>query len=258
MQASGHKKFVALIDKLISRIGIDRVISGCGVPNPSLLGKGQGLASSAWLVAEILCTWRWPGSCAMSSFIPSFCAYARGSNSLQESLLDETLRILLDGSLVYGGTGTKSSVSMWPVPADEVEGVDEPFLRAIILFLSALFKEKIWGPAKASSLIELLVNKLFIGETVNTNCLKILPLLINILLEPFYGYEEPGIGVHHCSLEERFVQNTMIDWLERALGLPPLVTWKTGEGKFLFLQIKTDNSPACSGKALLSVRIEIH
>ncbi|KAK7372192.1 hypothetical protein VNO80_05564 [Phaseolus coccineus] len=236
-KASGHKKFVALIDKLISKIGIDRVISGCGVPNPSLLGKGQGLASSAWLAAEILCTWRWPGSCAMSSFLPSFCAYARGSDSLQESLLDETLRILLDGSLVYGGTGTKSSISMWPVPADEVEGVEEPFLRAIILFLSALFKEKIWGPAKASSLIELLVNKLFIGEAVNSNCLKILPLLINILLEPFYGYEEPGMGVHHCSLEERFVQSTMIEWLERALSLPPLVTWKTGEDMEDWLQL---------------------
>jgi len=239
MQASGDKKFVAFIDRLISKIGIDRVISGCGVLNPSLLGKGQELASSAWLTAEILCTWRWPGSCAMSSFLPSFCAYAKGSNSVQEGLLDETLRILLDGSLVYGGTGTKNSISMWPVPADEMEGVEEPFLRALISFLSALFKEKIWGPAKASSLIELFVNKLFIGEAVNTNCLKILPLLINILLEPFYGYEEPGTGVHHCTLEESFVQNTMIDWLERALSLPPLVTWKTGEGKLPFLQIKT-------------------
>ncbi|QCE01031.1 stearoyl-CoA desaturase [Vigna unguiculata] len=236
-KASGDKKFVAFIDRLISKIGIDRVISGCGVLNPSLLGKGQELASSAWLTAEILCTWRWPGSCAMSSFLPSFCAYAKGSNSVQEGLLDETLRILLDGSLVYGGTGTKNSVSMWSVPADEMEGVEEPFLRALISFLSALFKEKIWGAAKASSLIELFVNKLFIGEAVNTNCLKILPLLINILLEPFYGYEEPGTGVHHCTLEESFVQNTMIDWLERALSLPPLVTWKTGEDMEDWLQL---------------------
>ncbi|CAJ1970731.1 unnamed protein product [Sphenostylis stenocarpa] len=236
-KASGHQKFVALIDKLISKIGINRVITGCGVPIPSLPGKDQELASSAWLAAEILCTWRWPGGSAVSSFWPSFCAYARGSNSLQESLLDETLRILLDGSLVYGGTGTKSSVSMWPVPADEVEGVEEPFLRALVSFLSTLFKEKIWGPAKASNLIELLVDKLFIGEAVSTNCLKILPLLINILLESFYGYLEPGTGVHHCSLEEKFVQNTMIDWLERTLSFPPLVTWKTGEDLEDWLQL---------------------
>ncbi|TKY56563.1 E3 ubiquitin-protein ligase listerin [Spatholobus suberectus] len=236
-KASGHQKFVALIDKLISKIGIDRVIAGCGLPNPSLPEKNQEVASSAWLAAEILCTWRWPGSSAVSTFLPLLSAYAKRSNCSQESLLDETLSILLDGSLVYGGNGTKSLVSMWPVPADEVEGVEEPFLRALVSFLSALFKEKIWGPEKASNLIELLVNKLFLGEAVNTNCLKILPLLINILLEPLYGYVEPGTGVQHCSVEERFLQNTMIDWLERALSLPPLVTWKTGEDMEDWLQL---------------------
>jgi hypothetical protein len=124
---------------------------------------------------------------------------------------------------------------MWPVPDDEIEGIEEPFLRALISFLSTLFKENIWGIKKASYLIELLVNKLFLGEEVNMNCLKILPLLISVLLEPFYGYVQPGKDVQPCSLEENFVQNTMIDWLERALRLPPLVTWKTGQGKFLFL-----------------------
>ncbi|RDX61954.1 E3 ubiquitin-protein ligase listerin, partial [Mucuna pruriens] len=236
-KASGHQKFVALIDKLMSKIGIDRVIAGCGMPNPSLVEKSQEVASSAWLAAEILCTWRWPGSSAVSSFLPLLSAYAKGSNSPQESLLDEILSILLDGSLVYGGNGTKISVSMWPVPADEVGGVEEPFLRALVSFLSALFKEKIWGAEKASNLIELLVNKLFLGESVNINCLKILPLLINILLEPLYEYAEPGTGVQHCSLEERFVQNNMKDWLERALSLPPLVTWKTGEDMEDWLQL---------------------
>jgi hypothetical protein len=124
---------------------------------------------------------------------------------------------------------------MWPVPDDEIEGIEEPFLRALISFLSTLFKENIWGIKKASYLIELLVNKLFLGEEVNMNCLKILPLLISVLLEPFYGYVQPSKDVQPCSLEENFVQNTMIDWLERALRLPPLVTWKTGQGKFLFL-----------------------
>lgn len=238
MQASGHQKFVALIDKLIQKIGIDRVIAGCVMPESSMLDTNQEIGSSAWLAAEILCTWRWPESGAVSSFLPLLSAYAKTSNSPQEGLLDDILRILLDGSLIYGGNSTKNSVSMWPVPADEVEGIEEPFLRALVSFLSTLFKENIWGTEKASYLIELLVNKLFFGEEVNTNCLKILPLLMSLLLEPFYGYVEPGRGVQllPCSSEERFVQNTMIDWLERALRLPPLVTWKTGQGKFLFLQ----------------------
>ncbi|CAI8583764.1 unnamed protein product [Vicia faba] len=228
-KAPGHQKFVALIDKLIQKIGIDRVIAGCAMPNLSMFERSQGIASSAWLAAEILCTWRWPGNSAMSSFLPSLSAYAKRSDSPQESLLDNILNILLDRSLIYGGDSTKSSVSMWPVPADEMEGIEEPFLRALVSFLSTLFKENIWGTKKASYLIELLVNKLFLGEEVNTICLKILPLLISVLLEPFYGYVEPGKGVEPCSLEERFVQNTMIDWLERALKLPPLVTWTAGQ-----------------------------
>lgn len=239
MQAPGHQKFVALIDKLILKIGIDRVIAGCAMPNSSILERSQEIASSAWLAAEILCTWRWPENSAVSSFLPLLSAYAKRSDSPQESLLNDILGILLDGSLIYAGDGTKNSVSMWPVPADEVEGIEEPFLRALVSFLSTLFKENIWGTEKASNLIELLVNKLFLGEEVNTNCLKILPLLISVLLEPFYGYVEPGRSVQPGSLEERFVQNTMIDWLERVLRLSPLVTWKTGQGKFLFLQTGT-------------------
>lgn len=235
MQVSGHQKFVALIDKLIAEIGIDRVIAGCAMPNPSMHERSQEVASPAWLAAEILCTWRWPGNSAMASFLPLLGAYAKRSNYPQETLLDDILSILLDGSLVYGYNGTKSSVSMWPVPADEVEGIEEPFLRALVSFLSMLFKENIWEARKASNLMELLMNKLFLGEAVNTKCLKILPLLVSVLLEPFYGYVEPGRDVQPCSLEERFVKNTMIDWLERALRLPPLVTWKTGQGKFLFL-----------------------
>ncbi|GAU13221.1 hypothetical protein TSUD_245910 [Trifolium subterraneum] len=211
-KASGHQKFVALINKLIQQIGIDRVFAGCATPNSLMLERNQEIASSAWLAAEILCTWRWPENSAMSSFLPSLSAYAKKSDSLHESLLDGILSILLDGSLIYEGDSTKSSVSMWPVPADEMEGIEEPFLRALISFLSTLFKENIWGIKKASYLIELLVNKLFLGE-------------------------EPGQDVQPCSLEENFVQNTMIDWLERALRLPPLVTWKTGQDMEGWLQL---------------------
>ncbi|KAK7276086.1 hypothetical protein RIF29_17218 [Crotalaria pallida] len=235
-KVSGQREFVALIDKLIAKIGIDRVISACAMPSPSMFETSQEVASPAWLAAEILCTWKWPGQNAMSSFLPLLSAYAKRSSSTQETLLDDILNILLDGSLVYGYSGTKSSVSMWPCPADEVEAIEEPFFRALISFLSTLFKENIWGTRKASELIKLLTNKLFIGEVVNSNCLKILPLLVSVLLESFYGYVEPDRDVQP-SLEERFVQNTMIDWLERALKLPPLVTWKTGEDMEDFLQL---------------------
>ncbi|MED6194528.1 hypothetical protein PIB30_029435 [Stylosanthes scabra] len=236
-KASGHQKFVALVDKLITTIGIDRFILGYSRCNQSTPEVSQEITSPACLAAEILCTWRWPGDSAVSSFLPSLAAYAKRSLPPQESLLDETLSILLDGSLVYGGNDTKSYVTMWPLPVDEVEGIQAPFLRALVAFLSTLFKEKIWGEEKALSLIKLLVNKLFIGEAVNTNCLDIFPLLISILLEPLYSHVEPGRDVQPCSSEDNFVQNTIIDWLERTLRLPPLVTWKTGQDMENWLQL---------------------
>ncbi|XP_028768908.1 E3 ubiquitin-protein ligase listerin [Neltuma alba] len=236
-KVSGHQRFVALIDKLITEIGIDRVFAASAMSNPIAIERSQEVTSCAWLVAEIMCTWRWPGSSAMSSFLPSFSAFAKRIDSSQESLLDEILSILLDGALIYVGNGTESSISMWPVPNEEVEGIEEPFLRALFSFLSILFKENIWGTGKAMNLLELLLNKLYIGEEVNTNCLKILPLIIRILLEPLCGRVEPGTEAHYFSLEENFLQDTTKDWLERALRLPPLVTWQAGQGMEDWLQL---------------------
>ncbi|KAF7816195.1 E3 ubiquitin-protein ligase listerin [Senna tora] len=227
-KASGHQRFVALVDKLITKIGVDRVFAGCAMCDTSAIETIQEVTSCASLAAEILCTWRWPGSSAVVSFLPLLCSYVR-SNSSQECLLDEILSILLDGALVHGGHGTESSIGLWPVPNDVVEGIEEPFLRALVSFLFTLFKENIWGTEKALNLFELLLNKLYIGEEVNTNCLKILPLLISILLEPLCGHVKPGRDASSCSLEENFLLNTTKDWLERALRLPPLVTWQTGE-----------------------------
>lgn len=242
MQASGHQRFVALIDKLITKVGIHRVFAGSAMHSPFAIETSQEVTSCAWLAAEILCTWRWPGGSAMVSFLPILSAYAKRSNSPQESLLDETLSILLDGALVHGGNGSEISIGMWPVPKDKMEGIEEPFLRALVSLLSTLFKENIWGTGKAMNLLELLLNKLYIGEEVNTNCLKILPLLISILLEPLCGHVDPGRDACPSSVEENFLLDTTKDWLERALGLPPLVTWQTGQGIFLILQITCHSS----------------
>ncbi|KAI4305367.1 hypothetical protein L6164_028737 [Bauhinia variegata] len=229
-KASGNYKFVAVIDKLISKLGVEKVIASCATHNPSTIGTSQVVTSRAWLAAEILCTWKWPGNSATASFLPLLSAYVkRNSNSLQESLLGTIMNMLLDGALVHGGNSAKCSISLCPVPDDKVEGIEEPFLRALVSLLHTLFKENVWGQGKAVNLLESIVNKLFIGEAVNTNCLRILPSLISVLLEPLCGYAEPGRDAQPCSSGEIFMQDIMKDWLERALRLPPLITWQTGE-----------------------------
>ncbi|KAJ7982619.1 E3 ubiquitin-protein ligase listerin [Quillaja saponaria] len=227
-KVSDNLQFISLIDRLISKIGIDKVVAACTisstfVPEPI----NQEFTSRAWLAAEILCTWKWEGGSAVDSFLPSLSAYAKSSTS-QKSLLDKILSILIDGALVHGGNGANSSINVWPVSARAADIIEEPFLRALVSFLSTVLQDNIWDTQKAVDLFELLVDKLFIGEAVNTGCLKILPVLVNVLLQSLcrrsIGYMESSLDSQPGSLDE-----TIKGWLEKCLLFPPIVTWQTVE-----------------------------
>ncbi|KAJ6761857.1 E3 UBIQUITIN-PROTEIN LIGASE LISTERIN [Salix koriyanagi] len=189
VQATGNLKFVSLVDKLILKIGINRVIAGCvenSLSPPLKETTKEEITSRAWLAAEILCTWKWPGGSAVASFLPLLSAGCRSGNyPLQgKPFLDSIFNILLDGALVHGESGTQSSFNLWPAFGDELEKVEEPFLRALLSLLVNMFKENIWEGDKAIRLFDLLTHKLFIGEAVNQNCLKILPAIVSVLVRP--------------------------------------------------------------------------
>lgn len=237
MQDFGHRKFVSFIVKIISELGIDRVVAGYVKHS---LPPSQETANEehprSWLAAEILCTWKWPGGCAVASFLPSLSAYAKSRNySSQESLLDFVFNILLDGALIHGGCGAQNFVCLGPASSEEVEDIEEPFLRALVAFLLTLFKDNIWETEKAMMLFELLVNKIFVGEAINTNCLRILPLIVNVLIRPL---SQRSIRSHDSSRDtqpdssgENHVPDIIAGWLQKAISFPPLITWQTGQGK---------------------------
>ncbi|KAB5512949.1 hypothetical protein DKX38_029977 [Salix brachista] len=235
--ATGNLKFVSLVDKLILKIGINRVIAGY-VENtlspPLNETTKEEITSRAWLAAEILCTWKWPGGSAVASFLPLLSAGCRSGNyPLQESLLDSIFNILLDGALVHGESGTHSSFNLWPAFGDELEKVEEPFLRALLSLLVNMFKENLWEGDKAIRLFDLLTHKLFIGEAVNQNCLKILPAIVSVLVRPLclrsIESEESSSDYQVASLGEKRMQDTVKEWLRRILSFPPLVTWQAGQ-----------------------------
>lgn len=243
MQTSGNHKFVAVVDKLISKIGIDRVVAGYISPTPSSPKEAtnefvtsQSHYFRPWLAAEILCTWKWPGGSALGSFFPLLGAYAKSRNcGPKECLLDSIFNILLDGALVHGASGELRSFNVWPISNDEVESIQEPYLRALVSLLFTLFKDNIWKKDKALILFERLLNKLSIGEAINTNCLRILPLIVSVLIRPLYcksiGSGESSRDAQPDSFEENPIQDTIKDWLQRALMFPPLIAWQTGQGK---------------------------
>ena len=243
MQTSGSHKFVAIIEKLISALGIDRVITVCGSNTLSPTEEAsKELATScfysrAWLAAEILCTWKWEGGSALGSFLPLLCSYAKSGNySPKEGLLDSIVNILLDGALVYGASGELRFFNVWPISSDEREIIEEPFLRALVSFLIILFTENIWGRDQAVILFGLLANKLFIGESVNAECLRILPLILSVLIPPLCStvsgeLHRDAFPTFH---EENQICDTIKDWIQRTLLFPPLAAWETGQGKWMF------------------------
>ncbi|OWM68706.1 hypothetical protein CDL15_Pgr024893 [Punica granatum] len=174
---SESNRFVSLVDKLIQKRGIGRVIGGSILDPHCTSGRTVNFTSRAWLAAEILCTWEWPGGSAVTSFLPMLSLYAKNdANPLQEDgLLDSILDILLDAALVQEKTEAHNFSDAWIAPLEGLEHTEEPFLRALISLLATFFRHNIWGSDKAKILFELLVSKLFIGETVNIHCLRILP-----------------------------------------------------------------------------------
>ncbi|XP_050138704.1 E3 ubiquitin-protein ligase listerin [Malus sylvestris] len=241
IQDFGHRKFVSFIYKIISEVGIDRVVAGHvkhSLP-PCQGTTNEGLTRS-WLACEILCTWRWPGGSAVSSFLPSLSAYAKSRNySSQESLLDFIFNILLDGALIHGGCDAQSFVYLWPASNDEVEDIEEPLLRALVAVLFTLFNDNIWEREKAVMLFELLVNKLCVGEAINANCLRILPLIVNVLIRPLSqrSIKPNDEETKPDSSGENRVQDIIEGWLQKAISFPPLITWQTGQDMEDWLQL---------------------
>lgn len=216
-----------MVDKLISRIGFDRVVAGVVFEASSSstedsvdnLAINQSSYSRPWLAAEILCTWKWLGGSIFNSFIPSFLSFLKNRD---HGFSDSILTILLDGALVHGaGSGLNL---LWHASVDDLEVVEEPFLRALTSLLSTLFQENVWGNEKAVSLFKLLLEKLYIGDAINSNCLQILPSIVNILVGPLVtGYEDSTKDLSEF-------HNVTVDWLKKTVSFPPLNTWHTGEG----------------------------
>ncbi|RVX22716.1 E3 ubiquitin-protein ligase listerin [Vitis vinifera] len=247
---------------------LDRVVAGyvSNTPN-STEEASKELATShfysrAWLAAEILCTWKWQGGSALGSFLPLLCSYAKSGNcSLKEGLLDSIVNILLDGALVYGASGELRFFNVWSASDDEVESIEEPFLRALVSFLITLFTENIWGKDQAVILFGLLANKLFIGESVNAECLRIFPLILSVLIRPLYTIESDELhrDAVPTSFEENQICDTIKDWVQRTLSFPPLTAWETGQDMEEWLQLVLSCYPlrALGGSKALNLERDI-
>ncbi|KAL8146674.1 E3 ubiquitin-protein ligase listerin isoform X2 [Apium graveolens] len=232
LQELNNLKFVALVDQLITKMGFDRVFSGKSSPPKTQHPR-------AWLAAQILCTWKWPGGSVLSSFLPWLTSYAEQENySSGGHLLDSIINILLDGSLSQGGCYESSAFNVLADSCEEFESIKEPHLKALVLLFSTLFEKNIWGAEKAAFYFKTLVNRLSIGGSVNLHCLKILPPIIGIIISPLCVLcDESRVGVRSDSFDGIEIHGTFEVWLQKTLSLTSSTSWQTDMDVWLQLVI---------------------
>eukprot|EP00268_Persea_americana_P004589 TRINITY_DN11476_c0_g1_i2.p1 TRINITY_DN11476_c0_g1~~TRINITY_DN11476_c0_g1_i2.p1 ORF type:complete len:1845 (-),score=356.21 TRINITY_DN11476_c0_g1_i2:119-5653(-) len=244
-EAQQHHQFVAFVQELISSLGFSRIIAGSVLsPITSSVEEAPTYLvpsftfSRGWLAAEMICSWKWHGGSALVSLLPYLTGYAKTLNSsLEDNLVYSLVNTLLDGALVQGATGQRSFFNAWTVTDDEVDNIQDPFLRGLVSILSSLMiNGSTWGKDEASTLFTSIINKLFIGTTVNKSCLRILPSILNVLIQPLRirstGGENLSDDVPHDPTKEESVHDIVVNWLQTALSSPPLVTWQAGEHDF--------------------------
>ncbi|KAK1398109.1 E3 ubiquitin-protein ligase listerin [Heracleum sosnowskyi] len=246
LQELKNLKFVALVDQLITKMGFDRVFAGQISPTSSQSNElnVEVMAPKthyphAWLAAQMLCTWKWPGGSVLSSFLPQLTSYAEQENySSGGHLLDSIINILLDGALSQGGNYEPSASNVSADSCEEFESIKEPHLKSLVLLFSTLFEKNIWGAEKAAFYFKTLVNRLFIGESVNLHCLKILPSIIGIIISPLcVTCDESRFGVKSDYFDGIQIHGTVEDWLQRTLSLTSLTAWQTDMDDWLQLVI---------------------
>jgi len=222
-------------------MGFDRVFGGCDEhtlaaengPDVELVISGSNI-SRAWVAAEMLCSWKWPGGSALGTFLPSLSSYSKTAISgAKFSLLDSIVNILLEGALICGGNGQLTFFNVWPLSNKDLDDIKEPFLRAVVSLLLTLLNDSIWNQEKAIALSELLVNKLYIGQEEDMNCLRILSPLMFVLAQWLHQDKECS-NLDEDTSANSFRETIVKDWLEKSLTFPSLVSWTSGEGTFMY------------------------
>ncbi|KAI3781450.1 hypothetical protein L2E82_11465 [Cichorium intybus] len=261
--ASESHRMAAFVDKLISKLGIARVIVGTvsyTSSSSSDVAPPQRYPR-AWLAAEMLCTWKWHNGDALSSILPSLVQYTKNQDSLfANNLFDPIVRILLDGALEK--TIKKMSFfGIYPAPHDELESIEEVFVRGLVAVLKTLFEGNIWGKEKAFELFNLLMGRLFVGESINLDCLKILPVVISVLIGPLSSQaDEFGNESNDeiAPLEGNQIHDVIKGWLEKILSFPPLNTWNSGEDMEDWFELVMSCYPVRATKGMQGFKPQRH
>ncbi|OAY73390.1 E3 ubiquitin-protein ligase listerin [Ananas comosus] len=252
-----HARFVSFVDKLISSLGASKLIVGIPETPHSMESSSVEIASSysfsrAWLAAEMLCSWKWQGGSALRSFLPSLISNIK-SETLSHGILIMTsiVDILLDGAVMNGTRSRWIFFDAWSLSDDEVEKIQDNFLRALVTFLLSIYvKDKLWRKCDALAFFERLTNVLFSSATVNRPYLRVVPFILSVIIPELFRsseYEQSNDDdllrydlVNKRSSEyEQFndddplrydlVNKSILNWLQTAISCHPVGSGESSE-----------------------------
>jgi hypothetical protein len=198
-----HQRFIAFVDKLVLNLSFGEVFLA---PVSSF--------SRAWVAAEMICTWKWKGGSAFSTFLPSLVQYMKTEPCPEVSFVSMLLGILLEGALMHESSDW-ALFNSWHLSDIEIEKIEDCYLRALVALLFTTYtKESVVRESDAHVLFEQLLSSLFIGSTVNTKCLRTLPFVMSTIIKPLTKKMRSNEASSCTSL----LGKSILSWIDEAIS----------------------------------------
>ncbi|KAF3778969.1 E3 ubiquitin-protein ligase listerin [Nymphaea thermarum] len=258
-----HDKFVSFVGTLISTLGAGRVLSGFMTESSVSASESSSMSPSpytrAWLVAEMLCAWKWYGGNATSSILPFICEYAKSCPD--NKLVHSVVHILLDGAVLHGARIQACTFNVWTICDDELENIHDPYLRALVSVLLALFvRSHVWGKVDAFRLLDYINDRIFVGTSVNQCCLRIIPYFMGILIRSLYAdgnaFTEVNNDVPADTSKEEQVNTMILGWLGYSLSAFSVIKESEEEDVNDWIEIVISCYPLCTTVGIATFTFE--
>ena len=163
-----HTRFLIFVDRIGLALGKDKLLFGSlmktshiTMENMSITICNEISSCRIWCEIEVLCTWKWPGGNAVQYLLPFLCECAKRYQIYpQQIMVNSIINILFVGALKGITLGKSYPLNYWLIFDNEVDKIEEPFLRALVMLLAVLLNDSsVWTKADTSRLLHYFLKK---------------------------------------------------------------------------------------------------
>ncbi|KAH9309397.1 hypothetical protein KI387_037308 [Taxus chinensis] len=236
-----HTRLVMFVERIGSILGKDKLFTGSPERTSQITEEQSNQickkksSCRIWLAIEVLCTWRWPGGSAIQ-FLLSFlreCA-KREPGHAEWMMVNAIIDILCLGALKNNTSINFYPLNVWVISDDEVDKIEEPFLRSLVMLLIVLFKDgTVWNKGDALRILnDYILKDDFLNNSVKIY-VRLLPHILNVLAPVVWkrrvNLEDCNKDLSMAEENASSMQKAACQWLERAKSGPPLILSQKGQ-----------------------------